>query len=126
MFQIAAPAKSVKPLNGSDEMAYLNCKVGDLAVIVEAHNQENLGTFVVVLRPHQNQSAIVKPENDLLWLVKSTKPMIYERGQRYIKRTKGAAPDSCLRPIRGLPPDIAVEAIKICKEPIQRPSAPAN
>ena len=83
-------------------MAKLNCNVGDLAVIVDAYNPENIGTFVRVINPHHNQGAIAKHEDDLLWLVKGSKSLIYDRNGKKVKRRKGAAPDSVLRPIRGL------------------------
>ena len=103
MFQIAAPAKLVKPLNRKDDMAKLNCNIGDLAVIVDAFNTENIGTFVKILRIHPNQRRIFKPEGDLLWMVESCRPMVYDLNGKITKRMKGAAPDSVLRPIRGLP-----------------------
>ena len=83
-------------------MAKLNCKLGDLAVIVDAYNSENIGTFVKVLKIHHNQRRIFKPEGDLLWMVESCRPMVYDRNGKITKRMKGAAPDSVLRPIRGL------------------------
>ncbi len=84
-------------------MAKLNCNIGDLAVIVDAFNAENIGTFVKVLKIHHNQTRIFKPEGDLLWMVKSCRPMVYERNGKLSKRMRGAAPDSVLRPIRGSP-----------------------
>jgi hypothetical protein len=47
-------------------MKQFNCEPGDLAVIVDAYNPENIGTFVKVLKPHKNQLALDKPEGDVL------------------------------------------------------------
>ena len=52
-------------------MKQFNCKPGDLAVIVDAYNPENIGTFVKVLKVHKNQFDLVKPEGDVLWLVEA-------------------------------------------------------
>ena len=40
-------------------MAKLNCKPGDLAVVITAHNPENIGTIVRVIKKHHNQNALV-------------------------------------------------------------------
>ena len=47
-------------------MTQFNCKLGDLAVIVDAYNPENIGTFVKVLKAHKNQFDLIKPEGDVL------------------------------------------------------------
>ena len=95
-------------------MKQFNCKSGDLAVIVDAYNPENIGTFVKVLKVHKNQFELVKPEGDVLWLVEASRPMSYDVSGRIHKRKKGAAPDSSMRPIRGVTElaDIAVENFK--------------
>jgi hypothetical protein len=95
-------------------MKQLNCKPGDLAVIVDAYNPENIGTFVKVLKAHKNQFDLVKPEGDVLWLVEASRPMSYDVSGRINKRKKGVAPDSSIRPIRGITEfaDIAVENFK--------------
>lgn len=95
-------------------MTQFNWKPGDLAVIVDAYNPENIGTFVKVLKIHKNQFDLVKPEGDVLWLVEASRPMSYDVSGRIYKRKKGAAPDSSLRPVRGITElaDIAVENFK--------------
>ena len=95
-------------------MKQFNCKPGDLAVIVDAYNPENIGTFVKVLKAHNNQFALDKPEGDMLWFVEGSRPMSYDVSGRIRKRKKGPAPDSSLRPIRGIGElaEIAVEKFK--------------
>ena len=95
-------------------MKKLNCKAGDLAIIIDAYNPENIGTFVKVLKPHKNQFDLIKPEGDMLWLVEGSRPMSYDVSGRIYKRKKGAAPDASLWPIRGITElaDIAVENFK--------------
>ena len=40
-------------------MTKLNCKPGDLAVVITAHNPENIGTILRVIKKHHNQDALV-------------------------------------------------------------------
>ena len=84
-------------------MRKLNCKPGDLAVIVTAYNLENIGTILRVMKTHKNQKAVLADKEDHIWLAVAPRPMTYEVGGKLIRRKKGAVPDSVLRPIRGLP-----------------------
>ena len=78
-----------------------NCKPGDLAIVVKAHNACNIGTILKVLRPNRNQSALYTARDDVLWLVEAPHPMTYDYGGTLRRRRKGPVPDSYLRPIRG-------------------------
>ncbi len=91
-------------------MRKLNCRPGDLAIIVEALSPDNIGTIVQVLSKHRNQSAC--SDGDLIWLVQASQPMTYEKAGKSIRRRKGPLTDSSLHPIRGYPlgQDIAVAA----------------
>ena len=84
-------------------MRKLNCRPGDLAITVEAHNAINIGSIVKVLHKHQNQSALVVEPDDFLWYVEAAHYLTYSRGLKFTRRKRGAAPDSYLRPIRGEP-----------------------
>lgn len=84
-------------------MRKLNCRPGDLAIIVEAHNTCNIGTIVQVLHKHHNQSSVCANPDDFVWMVQAPHPMAYECNGKLIYRRKGGAPDSGLKPIRGLP-----------------------
>ena len=81
----------------------LNCQVGDLAIIVEAINPENIGAIVRVIAAHPDQSELWKEPVDFLWTCTSNKPIAYESEGKIFYRTIGPSPDSRLRPIRGLP-----------------------
>jgi hypothetical protein len=85
-------------------MRKLNCAVGDLAIVVEAFNPSNIGSIVRVISRHKNQNCIEKPQDDLIWLVYAPNYLIYSSSEKLTLRKKGGAPDSCLRPIRGIPP----------------------
>jgi len=95
-------------------MRKLNCRPGDLAIVVEAFNPVNIGNIVNVLSKHRDQMALVCPEDDVIWLVQAAHPMTYEKRGKITRRKKGAVPDSQLRPIRGYPlgKDIAVGVIE--------------
>ena len=84
-------------------MTKLNCKPGDLAVVVTAHNPENIGTILRVIRAHRDQNALVDFRGQHIWLAESPRPMTYTVGGKLVKRKRGAVPDAILRPIRGLP-----------------------
>jgi hypothetical protein len=80
----------------------MNCKPGDLAIVVDAHNPCNIGSILRILKSHNDQNALSIEPGDHIWLVQATHPQAYERGQKIIYRMKGPVPDSVLRPIRGL------------------------
>ena len=80
----------------------MNCKPGDLAIVVDAHNPCNIGSILRILKSHRNQTSLLIEPGDHIWLVQATHPQAYERGQKIIYRMKGPVPDSVLRPIRGL------------------------
>ena len=83
----------------------MNCKPGDLAIVVDAHNPCNIGSILRVLKTHRNQKSLLIEPGDHIWLVQATHPQAYEKGQKIIYRMKGPVPDSVLRPIRSLPPE---------------------
>jgi hypothetical protein len=84
-------------------MTKLNCKPGDLAVVVTAHNPENIGTILRVIKAHRDQNALVDFKGQHIWLAEAPRPMTYNVGGKLVKRKRGAVPDAILRPIRGLP-----------------------
>ncbi len=84
-------------------MSKLNCKPGDLAVVITAHNTENIGTILRVIKKHPNQKALVDHVGTHIWLAEAPRPMAYNVGGKLVMRRKGAVPDAILRPIRGLP-----------------------
>ena len=93
-------------------MAKLNCKPGDLAVVITAHNPENIGTIVRVIKKHHNQNALVDFKGSHIWMAEAPRPMLYDVGGKMVRRRKGAVPDAILRPIRGLPANDEICATK--------------
>ena len=95
-------------------MKKLNCKPGDLAIIIDAYNATNIGSIVKIIAAHKNQNALDKDADDHLWTVTAPHPMTYAIDCKLSRKLKGPAPDSSLWPIRGIAElaDIAVEDFK--------------
>lgn len=89
------------------------CKPGDIAVVVEAYNKCNIGTFVHVIGLYSNQSVLTKPAGDVIWLVEAKRPMTYDVSGVLSRKRKGPVPDSQIRPIRG--ELLALEVKQICE-----------
>jgi hypothetical protein len=95
-------------------MRKLNCKPGDLAIIIDAYNAVNIGAIVRVIATHKKQNALAKEADDHLWTVTAPHPLVYAIAGKLICKRRGPAPDATLRPIRGLTElaDIAIENSK--------------
>ena len=73
----------------------MNCKPGDLAVIVRSDASENIGKLVTVLRPHHTRQAV--------WFVEMHGNCVDARTNKPILAADPRTPwvhDICLRPIR--------------------------
>lgn len=79
------------------------CTVGDLAIVVYAYNNANIGTIVKVLALHPNQFELQSHPEDVLWTCQTAHLMTYSVGERKRKIKIGPIPDSYIRPIRGEP-----------------------
>jgi hypothetical protein len=91
----------------------MKCRVGDLAVVVDAYYRSNLGRIVRVLAPHDGAGDIFFTNVGQVWLVECAQPMTWSVGRRRYRRTIGPVPDSRLQPIRGvLPRDDASGSVK--------------
>ena len=77
------------------------CKPGDIAIVIWAHNPQNIGAILHIKCKHPFQNSILKPKGDTVWSVESPYPMTYESGGRGYQVQNGPAPDSQLQPIRG-------------------------
>ena len=81
----------------------MQCKPGDLAVVIDAYNPSNLGMIVRVLGPQDMSSDLVIHDASGAWMIESHYPMTWVCGEKVFYRTKGPALDCQLKPIRGLP-----------------------
>lgn len=78
------------------------CKAGDLAAVISAYNQENLGQIISVIEPYANQGPVVFGEADgFIWLCESPMLMVWQVKDRYYRARRGPVPDSSLKPLRG-------------------------
>lgn len=80
----------------------MNCKPGDMALIVSSVTEENLGVFVDVIGLPDGEIQLAY-ELGHLWHCKARGTITYTtvHGERIVTR-EGPIPDNCLRPIRGM------------------------
>jgi hypothetical protein len=81
----------------------MNCKPGDLAVIVRSVNKENIGLFVEVIEPCGNAFGGVRltREPGPVWRCKSKGLMTYMGiNGSVLQANEGPVPDAVLWPIR--------------------------
>ena len=111
-------------------MRKLNCKSGDLAIIIEAYNAVNIGAIVKIIGTHKNQVAISKEAEDHLWTVIAPHPLTYAINGKLVTKRRGPAPDSTMRPIRGVATrtdiNVANSKQKISKEDRRRKVKPSS
>ena len=89
------------------------CKVGDLAVVVNADILNNLGNIVEILAVHDGSGDINFRTSETVWWVHCVHEMTYQFPHRgVIRRREGPVPDSRLMPIRGQERDKDTEETK--------------
>ena len=98
LFQIAAQADFGNAAKEEKIMRKLNCKPGDLAIIVEAFNPVNIGAIVKVIGKHRNQKVVCAAPDEFIWLIETPHPLTYDiKENRFVKRktvrlTQGFSP----------------------------------
>lgn len=89
------------------DMTALNCKVGDLAIVVATELPENLGQIVEVLGL-QTGVPFSMTGRGHMWQVRAISgraTLTYRFNEaviRVVEHSEGPAPDRCLRPVSGL------------------------
>lgn len=85
------------------------CMPGDLAVVIDAFNPENIGLCVTVIRPYEYASDTTLPqmpyprvEGRTIWVVAAPREMKWNhsRNGKIIYATIGPVPDDQLQPIK--------------------------
>lgn len=97
----------------------LRCRPGDLAVIVGAKFQANLGQIVRVIRADDKRTDIRFPRSMPTWWVESPRPLVWVYEHKRYRRKRGPVPDAYLQPIRK-PPTLRDIAEDICNLEISR------
>ena len=86
-------------------MQKLNCKIGDLAIVVNAKVTENIGQLVEVKGPHRGRPVRLSAPGHV-WQVRTVsgrKTLQYRyRDGRVVEYATGPVPDCRLRPVSGL------------------------
>jgi hypothetical protein len=104
---------------GYFEDAIMNCKPGDLAIIVSSSSSENIGRIVGVLRPAIRGIDFHKDAADVVtWWVRSVRPLKvtdYVSKEKYGHKYERPYQDRLLRPVSGLP--VTDEVTEDLKEP---------
>ncbi|MBL0421958.1 hypothetical protein JI739_16530 [Ramlibacter sp. AW1] len=78
------------------------CAPGDLAIVVRAEIEANLGRIVRVLHLHDGRGDLVlRHAGDAVWWVEAAAPLTWARNGQRICRTNGPVPDGYLMPIKG-------------------------
>jgi hypothetical protein len=100
-------------------MQKLNCKVGDLAIVVSAKLPQNVGQIVEVIGLQTGKPfALTDPGQ--VWEVRavSGRDSLYyllERTGRVVQHVQGPVPDSRLRPVSGIAPADAKAAAQLAE-----------
>ena len=90
-------------------MTALNCKVGDLAIVVATELPQILGQIVKVLGLQTGTPPVLRGLGHI-WHVRvlsGRKTLVYRYNDivRFVEHAEGPAPDHCLRPVSGLDDD---------------------
>jgi hypothetical protein len=84
----------------------MKCRVGDLAIVIDAYHRCTLGHIVRVIAPHDGTGDIVFPvETGQVWLIEAIRPLTWSKNGKRYRRKVGPAPDNQLQPIRGTTAD---------------------
>jgi hypothetical protein len=89
----------------------MRCKIGDMAVVIDAYHRCNLGNIVRVIEPHDGTGDLIFGSSDgHVWLVEAARPMTWTVKKKRYRRKVGPAPDNQLQPIRDSESDIQISA----------------
>ncbi len=78
------------------------CKPGDMAIVIDAQNPDNIGLIVTVMGLHDPEAANFRHDLGPVWTCECAHPMIWTRDGRPHMAHSGPIPDRLLQPIRGL------------------------
>lgn len=79
----------------------MKCKAGDLAIVIDDINPENIGRIVNVIRLQNKTDEIQLKDQGIVWHVTSFDNMTWTVGNKTHHAHAGPVPDDFLHPIRG-------------------------
>ena len=90
-------------------MRRLNCRPGELAIVVNSFDPANIGSIVKVLGRDAKAC-----EKKFFWRIHAAHTLNYAKGDKQYRRRKGSLADADLQPIRGYPlgMDIAIGVVE--------------
>ena len=89
-------------VGNAQRVAPMKCKPGDMAVVLSAVHQSNVGKFVNVVRLYNVNDGVDLGDSRPVWLVQSHTPLTWRTGDKLWCAIRGPVPDASLQPIRGL------------------------
>ena len=78
------------------------CKPGDMAIVIDAQNADNIGLIVRVRGLHNPELANFRVDLGPVWTCDCAQPMVWTRDGKTTMARSGPIPDRLLQPIRGL------------------------
>jgi len=79
------------------------CKPGDMAVVIYAQNEVNLGRIVKVLKLHHCTGPLAMVRDCAVWVAECPTPMTWTAGPKVYQMHRGPIPDTQLQPISSRP-----------------------
>jgi hypothetical protein len=90
-----------RPRKVSAPLPATKCRKGDLAVVVSAIHQVNVGRIVRVIELHCGKGPLAMKNEGPVWLVSCSHQMKWTSRTKVYRRKLGPVPDYRLQPIRG-------------------------
>jgi hypothetical protein len=72
----------------------MKCKLGDLALVIDAVNPENIGRIVSVVRLQNNEDELKIQDLGIIWHVKSFDKLFWSIGNAMYEACSGPVPDN--------------------------------
>jgi hypothetical protein len=80
----------------------MRCKKGDLAIVVSANYEENIGCIVTIISMVSTNGFLNMQNQGPLWLVSCQHNMKWTFNTKVFRKKCGPVPDCFLQPIRGI------------------------
>ena len=80
----------------------MRCKKGDLAIVVSANYEENIGSIVTVISMVSTNGFLNMQNQGPLWLVSCQHNMKWTFNTKVFRKKVGPVPDCFLQPVRGI------------------------